>query len=337
MLEEIRMTLSRYKYIFIIVFVCFITYYVGSCYIGTILEVNENNVYALNELEARYDYNDISVDFLNTHFSNTNTIISPLTTQKAYYNYMKQNNITYDSLFSVFGNGLFNFDTSEYLLEEPLIKVFTAGLSKNQYTNADIKASVSDKLVLDEINAKLSTLSNEKIVYTVDDSNIFNYNIFGLCVLDSRLKVDNFIEEDNTYLISGKFETYTKDDITYVKIPLENENYSLILKRGLVIDYDKFIPLYTEYKTSTLRIPKINYESVEYPAKMYVNTTFGKNFNLDSNLTNLTMICHLNLTCVSNNDNTEEIGTDIIDFSKDCNFYIQNNITGNYVILGNFI
>ena len=340
MFDRIKYYLDKYKLVVICIISLILTLFIGWFYLNNTIEKKEfTETYSVDYYTAIDNFNKKTVDFLNNNYSNTNVIISPLTMEKSYYTYMKQNDIINDKLFLVFGNGLFDFDTSSCLLDENLINVFTVGKSKNSFTKADIEVDISDRFALDEINAKINTLSDNKIVYKVKDTTVFNYNIFGLCVLDTDIIFDKCIEDEKNYLVSGTFETYKDNDIFFIKIPLENEDYSLIIKKGTDLSYDKFISLYTENNYCYLRLPKINYESVDNPSKLLVNTSFADSMTLDSNLMNLTTICHLNIHYKGLYDATinDFDDKDILDLSSDCSFYIQNNNTGNYVIVGNIM
>ena len=54
----------------------------------------------------------------------------------------------------------------------------------------------------------------------------------------TNLKV-NVLELDDNYLVTGTFDSYFSDELSYVIIPFKDSNYELVLKKGISLYYDK--------------------------------------------------------------------------------------------------
>ncbi len=291
--------------------------------------------YYVDDYNAKEDYNEKSVAFLINNFTSTTTIYSPLCVESAYVYYAMQNDKVLDDVYYVFGNGFQNFSLSRLLLQDDSIKCFTVGQAKTKNSVADINAIPNEKLIIDEINAKFNTLSDGKVVFKATQNNVFDYNIYGLCVIDETIDAEsNELEE--TYLVQGTFESYLNDDLTYVVIPFKDSDYELIMKKGIDLYYSKERPLTTTDKELTLILPKLTLESVENPSKYYVKTKLNDDFEIDSTLTNVTTICHLNVH-YQQSDRELETTTDAIDFSKNSIFAVRNKKTGQLVIVGSIL
>ncbi|MBR4313497.1 MAG: hypothetical protein IKP66_01150 [Lachnospiraceae bacterium] len=293
------------------------------------------NTYKVDDYTAIETYNENSVKFLLDNFRNTTTIYSPLCVESAYAYYAQNNHSTIDNIFYVFGNGFQNFNLSMLLLKDASIKCFTVGAETFQSVAGDIAATPNDKLVLDEINAKFNTLSDGKLIFKATQHNVFDYNIYSMCIIDETI-AQKCNEYEDTYIIQGSFQSYIADDVQYIVVPFENSDYELVLKKGVDLYYNPKLKLYTENRDMSIILPKLTLESVENPSKYYVKTQLNKDFEGNKDLTNVTSICHLNVHCDITDDviDTEH---NVLDFSHSCIYAIRNKTTGQLVIVGNIL
>lgn len=292
--------------------------------------------YFVDDYSAKEDYNEKSVAFLLNNFTNTTTVYSPLSVEKAYIYYALQNGKVLDNVYLVFGNGFQNFDLSNLLLNDKSIKCFTVGKAKTKDSVADINAIPNEKLILDEINAKFNTLSDGKIVFRATPNNVFDYNIYSLCVIDETIEAESNVLEGDNYVINGNFESYIDDSLNYVVVPFKDSDYELVLKKGINLYYDKELPLRTNNRNLTIILPKLTLESVENPSKYYVKTKLNDDFEIDNTLTNVTTICHLNVHCEQSDRELKRNET-TLDFSKNCIFAIRNKKSKQLVIVGSIL
>ena len=333
-MREYGRFLAKFVIAFLIATIC------GFVIVHFYIKLAENKgffvqTYFVDDYSAKEEYNEKSVLFLLNNFQNTTAVYSPLCVENAYIYYALQNNKKLDDVYYVFGNGFQNFELSNLLLDDESIKCFTAGISKSKSSVADINALPNEKLIIDEINAKINTLSDGKVIFKATSNNVFDYNIYSMCVIDETLDALSNEYED-TFIVQGSFENYITDSLKYVVIPFVDSDYELVLKKGIDLYYNNRIPLSTKKTDMTLILPKLTLESVENPSKYYVKTKLNEDFELDNSLTNVTTVCHLN---VHYQVDEQEIETpdNVLDFSKDCIFAIRNKKTKQLVIVGSVL
>ena len=156
-MREYGRFLAKFVIAFLIATIC------GFVIVHFYIKLAENKgffvqTYFVDDYSAKEEYNEKSVLFLLNNFQNTTAVYSPLCVENAYIYYALQNNKKLDDVYYVFGNGFQNFELSNLLLDDESIKCFTAGISKSKSSVADINALPNEKLIIDEINAKIQRL-----------------------------------------------------------------------------------------------------------------------------------------------------------------------------------
>lgn len=290
--------------------------------------------------ESVDNYNDGAVRYLRRNYINTNAVISPLAIEYSVWYYMTSNNIVDNTLFHIYKDGVVDFESSGDFIKSDGIDCITFGQGTKV---ADIQLNATDKLTIDEVNAKIKTFSDGSVNTLIDSSIVYNYNILAMCVIDGMISSKTYAfpegslkDTGSNYIVSDKLNCFldTMDNFYYVELPIKDSDYVLVLVKGNWETFssgwdDKNIGL----QQVSILVPELSMESISSPISALSTTEYETMIQSDINLNSLIELNHLKLTHKQPSEEFE--GNIYVDFSSNCIFMIKDVNTGRYVMLGN--
>lgn len=286
--------------------------------------------------EARMNFNDTCLKYAIKYYNNTNALISPLAVERSMCTFLSNNNLDSEDILYFFGNGTQHWEMSVLGTHDDSIQCFSTGESK-EYT-FDITHEVSDGLLLDEINAKIQTLSEGSVVTKITQDSVKDTNLYSICSIDEKIGGRAYLGGTaKTVILRDFYEYYSEDNLYFVKMPLGMEDrYELFLIGGSDLDKLTSALLFRSYSERSIAVefPILSVETSGSPVNTLKDTYLVNAFDEYPVFDGMYFINHLSLTT---NSTTEVYDGDCVEFLSNFYYLVYNNETGNIVLIGHVL